>query len=51
MASLIDRSNGTASFDIPFYPLIRLDVPTYEADALPADLAAITAIKPGRRAA
>ncbi|UVO51369.1 orotate phosphoribosyltransferase [Sphingomonas sp. SUN019] len=51
MASLIDRSNGAATFDIPFYPLIRLDVPTYEADALPPALAAIPAIKPGSRAA
>lgn len=51
MASLIDRSRGAATFDIPFYPLIRLDVPTYEADALPPDLAAIPAIKPGSRAA
>lgn len=50
-ASLIDRSNGTADLGVPFFPLIRLDVPTYDADALPPELAAIPAIKPGSRAA
>lgn len=50
-AALVDRSNGTADLGVPFYPLIRLDVPTYAADALPPELAAIPAIKPGSRAA
>ncbi len=50
-AALVDRSNGTADLGVPFFPLIRLDVPTYQADALPAELAAIPAIKPGSRAA
>ena len=50
-AALVDRSGGTAEFGVPFTPLIRIDVPTYEADAVPADLAAIPAIKPGSRAA
>ena len=50
-ASLVDRSGGAASFGVPFTSLIRLDVPTYAADALPADLAAIPAVKPGSRAA
>ncbi len=50
-AALVDRSNGSADLGVPFYPLIRLDVPTYSADALPPALAAIPAIKPGSRAA
>src|SRR6476620_9267106 len=50
-AALVDRSSGTADLGIRFFPLIRIDVPTYEADAVPADLAAIPAIKPGSRAA
>ncbi|MES2498415.1 MAG: orotate phosphoribosyltransferase [Pseudomonadota bacterium] len=50
-ASLVDRSNGKADLGVPFYPLIRLEVPTYEPDALPPELAAIPAIKPGSRAA
>ena len=50
-AALVDRSNGKAAFDVPFFPLIRLDVPSYEPDALPPELAAIPAVKPGSRAA
>ena len=50
-AALVDRSGGTADLGVPFTPLIRIDVPTYEADAVPADLAAIPPIKPGSRAA
>lgn len=49
-AALVDRSNGTADLGVPFTPLIRLDVPSYAADALPPELAAIPAIKPGSRA-
>ena len=49
--ALVDRSNGAADLGVPFFPLIRLDVPTYAADALPPELAAIPAIKPGSRAA
>lgn len=50
-AALVDRSSGKAELGVPFYPLIRIDVPTYEAEAIPADLAAIPAVKPGSRAA
>lgn len=49
--ALVDRSNGAADLGVPFYPLIRLDVPTYAADALPPELAALPAVKPGSRAA
>ncbi|RJF93553.1 orotate phosphoribosyltransferase [Sphingomonas cavernae] len=48
-AALVDRSNGQAQFDVPFFPLITLDVPSYAPDALPPELAAIPAIKPGSR--
>ena len=50
-AALVDRSAGEADLGVPFFPLIRIDVPTYEADAVPAELAAIPAVKPGSRAA
>jgi len=50
-AALVDRSGGKADLGIPFIPLIRIDVPTYEADAVPPELAAIPPIKPGSRAA
>jgi orotate phosphoribosyltransferase len=50
-AALVDRSSGTADLGIPFFPLIRIDVPTFQANALPPELEAIPAIKPGSRAA
>ena len=50
-ASIVDRSGGSAELGVPYTSLIRIDVPTYEADALPPELAAIPAIKPGSRAA
>lgn len=49
-AALVDRSGGTADLGVPFTPLIRLDVPSYPADALPPELAAIPPVKPGSRA-
>jgi orotate phosphoribosyltransferase len=49
-AALVDRSAGKADLGVPFVPLIRIDVPTYEADAVPPELAAIPAVKPGSRA-
>ncbi len=49
-ASLVDRSNGKADLGVPFTPLIRLDVPSYSPDALPPELAALPAVKPGSRA-
>jgi orotate phosphoribosyltransferase len=48
--ALVDRSNGAAQFDIPFFPLLTLDVPSYAADELPPELAASPPTKPGSRA-
>lgn len=50
-ASVVDRSNGLADIGVPFFPLIRLDVPVYEPRNLPEALAAIPAEKPGSRKA
>lgn len=50
-AALVDRSNGEADFGIPFFPLVRLAVPTYAPDELPPELAALPAEKPGSRKA
>ena len=50
-AALVDRSGGNAALGVPFYPLIRIDVPTYDANDLPKELAKIPAVKPGSRAA
>ena len=50
-ASIVDRSGGGVDLGVLYTSLIRIDVPTYEADALPPELEAIPAIKPGSRAA
>jgi orotate phosphoribosyltransferase len=47
--AIVDRSAAPIDFDVPFHALIKLDVPSYAADALPPALAAIPATKPGSR--
>ena len=49
-ACLIDRSGGKAALGVPHVALATLDIPSYPADALPPDLAAIPAVKPGSSA-
>jgi len=49
-ACLIDRSGGRAEIGYPRVSLCTLDIPDYAADALPPELAAIPAVKPGSRA-
>ncbi len=49
-AALVDRSTGTTPINwTPFFALLRVGVPAYPADALPPELAAIPAEKPGSR--
>lgn len=48
-ACLIDRSGGEADVGVPLVSLTRYKVPAYPADALPPELAAIPATKPGSR--
>lgn len=48
-ACLVDRSGGEADVGVPLVSLTRYKVPAYPADALPPELAAIPAIKPGSR--
>ena len=48
-ACLIDRSGGKADIGVPLAALTTLDIPTYPADQLPPELAALPAIKPGSR--
>jgi orotate phosphoribosyltransferase len=47
VAMLVDRSGGTARFDVPAVSLLELTFPTYPADALPEKLAKIPVQKPG----
>lgn len=49
VACLIDRSGGEADAGAPLVSLARYKVPAYPADALPPELAAIPAVKPGSR--
>jgi orotate phosphoribosyltransferase len=49
LAALIDRSGGAAKFDVPFIPLARVKVPSWDADKLPKHLAGTPAVKPGSR--
>ena len=48
-ACLIDRSAGEANIGVPLVALAQYKVPAYAADALPPELAAIPAVKPGSR--
>ncbi len=49
LACLIDRSGGAAKFDVPFIPLARIKVASWEADKLPKHLVGTPAVKPGSR--
>lgn len=50
VTSLIDRrGSNDVSLTLPLVSLLKLDVPTYAADKLPPELAAIPASKPGSR--
>jgi orotate phosphoribosyltransferase len=46
---LVDRSDGESDVGVPLVSLIGYRVPAYEPAALPPDLAAIPAVKPGSR--
>jgi orotate phosphoribosyltransferase len=48
-ACLIDRSDGKADLGVPLFALTSLEIPAFPAGALPPELAAIPAIKPGSR--
>ncbi|WP_299010152.1 orotate phosphoribosyltransferase [uncultured Caulobacter sp.] len=48
-AALVDRSAGEVDLGVPFYPLVSINFPVYDADQLPPELAAIPATKPGSR--
>ncbi|MCQ8781132.1 orotate phosphoribosyltransferase [Mangrovibrevibacter kandeliae] len=48
-ACIIDRSAGKADVGVPLIALAEYEVPAYPADALPPELAALPAVKPGSR--
>ncbi len=47
VAMLVDRSAGATRFDLPALSLLELSFPTYPADAMPPELAALPVEKPG----
>lgn len=48
-ACIVDRSGGKADVGVPLVALATLDVPAYEPDKLPPELAAIPTEDPGSR--
>jgi orotate phosphoribosyltransferase len=49
VAMAVDRSGGQVDFGLPLFSLIALNVETYDPKNLPADLAALPAVKPGSK--
>jgi orotate phosphoribosyltransferase len=49
VAAIVDRSNGSVNFGVPFASLITLQVETFDPNQLPPDLAKIPAVKPGSK--
>lgn len=49
LAVLVDRSGGTASFDIPFKSLIKLNLQTWQPSDCPLCKKAIPVVKPGSK--
>ena len=47
--SIVDRSGGSARFDVPFDALLAVDLPTYEPDACPLCGQGVPVVKPGSR--
>ncbi len=47
--ALVDRSGGEADLGVPFYPLVSLNFPVYDAGMVPASLASVPITKPGSR--
>lgn len=50
-AALVDRTGGSIDLGVPFHALVTINFPTYADDEVPAELAAIPAVKPGSRKA
>ena len=48
-ASIVDRSGGKTSFDVPFHALVAVDLPTYEPRACPLCAQGLPVVKPGSR--
>lgn len=49
VGSVVDRSNGTVDFGVPFHALVSMDVQSWEADNCPLCREGQPIIKPGSR--
>jgi orotate phosphoribosyltransferase len=48
-ASIVNRSGGTASFDVPLVSLLDIALPTYQPEACPLCAQGVPVVKPGSR--
>jgi orotate phosphoribosyltransferase len=49
VASIVDRSGGTLTFDLPFRALLEIRLPTFQPEACPLCAQGLPVIKPGSR--
>ncbi|MGB7373155.1 orotate phosphoribosyltransferase [Pontixanthobacter sp.] len=49
LVSIVNRTGGAATFDVPYFALLEITFPTYADDEIPMELAAIPVTKPGSR--
>ena len=48
-ASIVDRSSGQATFDVPFHALLAVELPTYQPESCPLCAEGLPVVKPGSR--
>jgi orotate phosphoribosyltransferase len=49
VASIVDRSGGTLTFDVPLRALLEVRLPTFQPDACPLCAQGLPVVKPGSR--
>jgi orotate phosphoribosyltransferase len=49
VAAVVDRSGGSAAFDVPFVSLVSVTLPTFQPDACPLCARGLPVVKPGSR--
>ena len=49
VGALIDRHTGSLDLGVPFHPLLRLEIATYDPDSCPLCQSGSPAVKPGSR--
>jgi len=49
VGSIVDRSGGAVSFDVPYRALLDVELPTYQPDACPLCAQGLPVVKPGSR--